>query len=475
MRSPVSQSISTPSVSIVVVSYGSSDFLPECLASLFENVAQFPAAKVALVENHPDEAPRRATEKAIAPYLVKGLRYLPAPSNLGYGGAANYGWQQLGRAMINIVLNPDMRFPVGWLAAFLVPFERDRSIGIVGCKLLHRDGTIQHAGGVLRYGLALAEHFGYGEPDDGRWNESCAVDFVTGAALGLRGALLGKLGGFNPAYFPGYYEDVDLSWRARLAGWKIWYEAGAVAYHFEGGTFGRDLNYYRFLHRNRLRFVLQNFSTAMVLEQFVPAERLRLQGTLAEPDRQASALVYRAAARSFLEHLSSSQEKPGLKSNPTPKTNSRPKSLFWRYNPALENVEQQELALTERLVQTTQEVKAGWLVEEKPFRSALPFVAAFRQRFNSISTRWYVKPILAQQVEYNAAVSRAIEDLSTLALGSGASANLQNAALAARLLALETRLERIESLLEKLTDTTSPIIQNDSKNEPTQNNPEALG
>ncbi len=438
------------SVSLVVVSYGSAAFLPECLSSLMAEVANYRVAQVALVENKPDQATRRETERVAAPFIAQGLRYLPAPINLGYGGAANWGWEQLAQADLYLVLNPDMSFPAGWLARFVAPFERDERVGVVGCKLLNRNGTLQHAGGLLRYGLALAEHFGYGEPNDGRWDESCEVEFVTGAALGLRGTVLQALGGFDPAYFPGYYEDVDLCWRARAAGWRVWYEAEAVASHYEGATFGRELGYYRALHRNRLRFVLQNFDSRTLLQEFVPAERARLQGTLAELDRAASGAVYRAAARSFSLNFSTlpNQEKKVIL-----KTYSSANDLFSHYDPAFETEfsDPQEAALVERLTTHAAEVKQGWLVEEKPFRSRLPFVAAWRERFNSISTRWYVKPILAQQVDFNAAVARSIEDLSKLALGSSTANQMQTATLSARMLALETRLERIEALLEKLT------------------------
>jgi GT2 family glycosyltransferase len=435
------------SAGLVIVSYGSAAFLPACLSTLFENLAEYPAAQVALVENHPGQAERRATEQAVTPYLSRGLQYLIAPKNLGYGGGANWGWQHLGQPEVNIVLNPDMSFPPGWLARFIAPFEKDAQIGIVGCKLLAGDGTIQHAGGLLRRGVALAQHFGYGEPDDGRWDEACEVEFVTGAALGIRGVALEQLGGFDPAYFPGYYEDVDLCWRARKAGWRVWYEAGAVANHFEGATFGRNTGYYRALHRNRLRFVLQNLSASTILNEFVPAERLRLLGTLADLDRQASAAVYRAAALSLAAPMAKNDKSLKPKKE---KMNTNSNETFSRYNPAFEEINEQELALAERVSEEAQEVKKRWLVEEVPFKSRLPFVAALRERFNSISTRWYVKPILAQQVDFNAAVSRSIEDLSKLALGSGSATDMQTATLASRMLALEERLDRIEKLLERL-------------------------
>ncbi|HEX2912729.1 MAG TPA: glycosyltransferase family 2 protein [Chloroflexia bacterium] len=291
------------SVSIVIVSYGSHEYLPACLKSLLENVKDYPQAHVTLVENKQEREAQLATAKAAGPFLKQGLNLLNAPTNLGYGGGANWGWPQAGEAEVYIVLNPDMSFPQGWLPRFMVPFERDKTVGVVGCKLLSGDGKIQHAGGLTRYDLALAEHFGVGEPDDGRWDQSCEVEFVTGAALGISRKAMQALNGFDVAYFPGYYEDVDLCWRAQEAGFKVWYEAAAVAYHYEGGTFGRQVGYYRTLHRNRLRFVLQHYDSARLLHGFLPAEKARLQGTMDEMDRQAGLAVYHAAAQSFINAL----------------------------------------------------------------------------------------------------------------------------------------------------------------------------
>lgn len=439
-------------VSIVVVSYGSAAYLAECLGTLMQNCAEYGPAQVALVENHQDPAEIEKTRKAAGPFLEQGLNFWPSPSNLGYGAGANWGWSKLDPAAVNIVLNPDMSFPEGWLAAFVRPFEQDAEIGIVGCKLLNGDGKIQHAGGLIRRDLALAEHFGANEPDDGRWDESCPVEFVTGAALGIRSEIVDKLGGFDPAFFPGYYEDVDLCQRARNLGYTVWYEAGAMAYHFEGGTFGRGIGYYLPLHRNRLRYIFKHFSTSQLLTEVLPAEQRRQRNTMDDLDRQTSAVVFQAAARSYNQtfgrgNLELSQEKQ------TVLKKKKQVNAAELYDQSLEDPSGENVVLTRQIMQHVSEVKESWLVEEKPFKSRLPFVATLRERFNSISTRWYVKPILAQQVEYNAAVARAIEDLGKLAAATQPVQDLQVAALSQRLISVEQRLERIETLLEKLAET----------------------
>ncbi len=434
-------------LSIVIVSYGSARYLPICFASLYENLAAYPAAQVVLVENKTDPLTLAETRQVVEAYLERGLQFLAAPVNLGYGGGANFGWKHLSASpdALEIVLNPDMRFPPGWLDRLLTPFESDPAIGIVGCKLLDGQGAIQHAGGLLRHGSFLGLHFGYGEPDDGRWDESGEVDFVTGAVLAIRADLNRQLGRFDEAFFPGYFEDVDLCWRARQQGYKVWYQAAAWAWHYEGGAFGRGLNYYSISHRNRWRFVLKNLTSRQLFSEFVPAERNRLRGTLDDRDRVASSQVYAAAVRSLFPAL------PGMASPIKEEYNNYMKKPD---NNKVEILADDTEAARQSAALLTHvgEVQSRWLVEEKPFRSRLPGVARLRERFNSISTRWYVKPILAQQVEFNGAVARTLQDLAKLTTGSETANQMQAATLAARLLEVENRLERIERLLEKVLE-----------------------
>jgi O-antigen biosynthesis protein len=424
-----------PDLAIVIVSYGSAEWLDGCLGTLVKDVADYIAqsnhsAKVetALVENKPDA---HAQSQLLAEKY--SIKFLPSPVNLGFGGGTNFGWQNL-NGEVYIVLNPDMTFPMGWLAKLIAPFAKDSQIGIVGCKLLDQAGKIQHAGGILKYGAQLGEHFGAGEPDDGRFDIGGYVDFVTGAALAIPKKVLAEVGGFDEAYFPGYYEDVDLGWRVRQAGWKVWYEPSAVAYHYEGGSFGRGENYYRAFHRNRLRFALKNLPAHRLFREFLIAEKERLRYLPYNQDRRATEAVYSGVKAHFIKKLLNLNQKRADKTNMND----------YNLEPEAEN--QTSARISERLT----EVKNSWLVEEKPFRSKIPFVANWRERFNSISTKWYVKPLLQQQNDFNAATTRAIEEIGQVVMSRQAEQDLTVSVLSGKIEQLEMRLSRIEQLLEKL-------------------------
>jgi hypothetical protein len=113
-----------------------------------------------------------------------------------------------------------------------------------------------------------------------------------------------------------------------------------------------------------------------------------------------------------------------------------------------------ENAQVEHLEKQLLEVKTTWKVEEKPFQSALPFVAKLREKFNTISTKWYVRPILQQQVDYNGAVARVLETLGLMLAGRDSANDLQYTVLASRLVKLEARLDHIETLLARIAATS---------------------
>lgn len=123
-------------------------------------------------------------------------------------------------------------------------------------------------------------HLLYGEPVPENL-VSRDVDFVTGGAMGLRIAAVRAIGGFDERYSPVYYEDVDLSFRMRDAGWRVRFDPSLRAQHHEGVTLQHSTSYYCHLHRNRLRFALDHLSPAEWREQFIPAEMARITHELA--------------------------------------------------------------------------------------------------------------------------------------------------------------------------------------------------
>lgn len=192
--------------------------------------------------------------------------------NLGFAGACNIGIRT-GRGEILILLNQDTRVCPGWLAALLDAFQ-DPRVGAAGCKILYPDGaTIQHAGGWIEWPLGLARHYGHGEQDAGQWDQARQVEYTTGAALAFRGDLLGATGLLDERFWPGYFEDADLCFRVREAGYEVWYVPQAVVRHEETTSLAGAALVSEAYQRGRLRFVLKHLPPERFLSEFVPAEQ----------------------------------------------------------------------------------------------------------------------------------------------------------------------------------------------------------
>ena len=139
-----------------------------------------------------------------------------------------------------LLLNNDTTVTKGWLAPLLKLFE-NADVGIVGPKLLFPNGKLQEAGGII---WDDASGWNYGRADDPsrpQYNYVRETDYVSGAALMIRRSLWQELGGFDEAFVPAYYEDTDLCFAVRAAGYKVVYQPASTVVHYEGMTNGTDL------------------------------------------------------------------------------------------------------------------------------------------------------------------------------------------------------------------------------------------
>jgi GT2 family glycosyltransferase len=348
-----------------------------------------------------------------------------SPANLGFGGGNNLGFAA-SRGDILLTVNPDVRLRRDALAALAAAFAADPELGIAGAKLLALDGhTIQHAGGILNYPLVTPWHRGFMETDCGQYDEPADAPFVTGAVLALRRAVFQQTGGFDAGFYPVYYEDVDLCFRARAAGWRVVYLPTVVGLHRGSGSLdAASETYYRFFHASRLRFVLKHSTTDELIRDFLPAEAARARTATLPAERQATAALYHEKQQALLGIAAPApQARPGVQQELEMRTaeDTRAVEQYARTpQPDLQDAVGRVAQLHER-----------WRIEERPFVSRLPMIgpliAGLRSAWNSIATRWYVQGMVQQQVEFNAGVVHAVTALlqAVQALNSNAAAHGQ--------------------------------------------------
>jgi len=140
-----------------------------------------------------------------------------------------------------VFLNNDTLPQAGWLEALLEPMK-DPGVGITGARMVWPDGRILEAASVV-FSDGSAWNLGRGEqPNQPKYNHVREVDYVSGAGLMVRTSLWRQLGGFDTRYCPAYYDDIDLCFAARRAGYKVLYVPFSWIVHFEGVTGGKDIS-----------------------------------------------------------------------------------------------------------------------------------------------------------------------------------------------------------------------------------------
>ncbi len=178
------------------------------------------------------------TSEQIERFRSLGARIENYPHTGGmfnYAAKANFAISRAQRENI-VILNDDMEVIRGdWLTS-LLELSTDPEIGAVGARLLHADGSVQHAGTVLGVnGGATHIYHGYARDFVGYNGFTHIIrnySAVTAACLATRRSIVTEIGGFDET-FATDYNDVDLCLKIRKAGYRIAYTPYAELYHFE--------------------------------------------------------------------------------------------------------------------------------------------------------------------------------------------------------------------------------------------------
>ncbi|MDM8547661.1 glycosyltransferase family 2 protein [Candidatus Venteria ishoeyi] len=222
----------SPQVSIIIPVYNKVLYTFNCLLSLIECDPEI-RKEVILIDNASSDETRLLCEN-----LQGAFKIIHNAENKGFVEACNQGAAQA-KGEYLVFLNNDTQVRPGWLAALLAGQQQD-NVGITGAKLLYPDGRLQEAGGrVFKDGSA--QNYGRAQdPENPEYNQDRQVDYCSGAALMISRSLWKQLGGFDTRYIPAYYEDTDLCFSARAAGYQVLYCHRAEVIHYEGVTAGTD-------------------------------------------------------------------------------------------------------------------------------------------------------------------------------------------------------------------------------------------
>ena len=232
---------SKPLVSALIVSYNVKDLLLDTLRAFYAS-SDVPVEAVVV-----DNASRDGSADAVEAEFPQA-KVIRQSKNIGFGKANNLGLQRCEGRFV-LLLNPDVTVLencVGRLADFLLVRP---DAGAVGPRLRRPDGRIDLAArrGFPTPATAFYRLSGLSRlfPHSSRFSrynmghisdqEVHEIDSGTAACLMVRRAAVDKVGFFDPDYFM-YGEDLDLCYRLKMGGWKVFYLPSAEAVHFKGAS-----------------------------------------------------------------------------------------------------------------------------------------------------------------------------------------------------------------------------------------------
>ncbi|MBI5877392.1 MAG: glycosyltransferase family 2 protein [Chloroflexi bacterium] len=244
-----------PRASIIIPSYNGMAHLPVCLASLRAQ-AGAPSFETILVDNG-------STDESVG-FVARefpAVRVVALPRNEVFVGAVNSGIRAA-RGEIIILLNNDTEAEPNWLAELVGALDGEPQAGMAASKmrLFDRRDTLHNAGDSFgRDGLPVNR--GVWETDAGQYDNDRFVFAACGGAAAYRKTVLDRIGLFDDDLIA-YCEDVDLGWRAQLAGYRCVYAPRAIVYHKLSATGGGKLASY-YVGRNVLWVLAKNLPDSL--------------------------------------------------------------------------------------------------------------------------------------------------------------------------------------------------------------------
>jgi GT2 family glycosyltransferase len=246
--------------SVIIPNWNGLHLLSDCLTSLHNQ--SFSDFEVIVVDNGSTDG---------SPGFIKtyfpSVKLIRLDKNYGFAKANNIGFAESVGDRI-AVLNNDTVVDENWLATFNQTLDTHPDVGFCASKILLLDQPtiIDSTGDVLT--LFGAYNRGHNEVDQPKYNLQQYVFGACAAAAIYRRSMLEDIGFFDDIYVTSF-EDVDLSFRAQLAGYKCLYVPNAIVYHKRRETIRKVQSHVQLLsYRNKRILWLKNAPTSMVIKFF---------------------------------------------------------------------------------------------------------------------------------------------------------------------------------------------------------------
>lgn len=230
-------------LTVVIPNWNTPDLTIRCVEAL---VAEgVPADRIVLVENgSTDDSYERLQSTLPNCHLIR------FETNAGYGRAMNAGAKKLAGSAYLLMNNDAFVHTPGSVSLLLAGLDADPSVGLAFPRYLNVDLSLQpsvmpthspvtalvRASGLSRFvpnrwAPKLSTHWDHARARD--------IDGANGAVMLFRGSTWNQLGGFDERIYI-YAEEIDICWRTRKSGWKIWFNPEAQFVHIGNGSAGKQ-------------------------------------------------------------------------------------------------------------------------------------------------------------------------------------------------------------------------------------------
>jgi GT2 family glycosyltransferase len=219
-----------PLVSVIIPNWNGAFHLPTCLDSLRRQT--YPHVEIVVADNGSTDGSLELLAQEYPEVHVLALG-----ENRGFAGACNAGIAA-GQGEFLVLLNNDTEVNPQWLERVVIAFQEYPEAGSIASKMLLFDqrDTFHTAGDFYRVD-GIPGNRGVWQKDTGQYDREEHVFGACGGSAAYRRTMLDQLGVLDEAFFFSC-EDVDLAWRAQLAGWQCVYAPQAVVYHKLSATGG---------------------------------------------------------------------------------------------------------------------------------------------------------------------------------------------------------------------------------------------
>lgn len=257
---------------VVILNWNGKDFLGQFIPSVLECMPEGDVLYVA------DNGSEDGSVSLLRERWPEQVRLILLDRNYGFTGGYNRALGYLDREHAGefdyyLLLNSDIEVTPGWLSELEEFMDSRPRCAVCAPKILSfsRRGWFEHAG--ASGGFVDRWYFPYCrgrildriEEDRGQYDTPCRVFWASGAACMVRAEVWRQLGGLDESFFA-HMEEIDMCWRAQLAGWEVWVDPASKVYHVGGGT----------LPNNSPRKLYLNFrNNLLMMYKNLPAESRR--------------------------------------------------------------------------------------------------------------------------------------------------------------------------------------------------------